>query len=354
MKTFDRADYTRKSEAAIAPIAPRPRVLKADRSGIAASVPQPPATWTPPPQGAPREVPHENEVLGQWPGALAERHGVIFSYEFTMQPIPGIGERGRLVMSAQRVDLRTGKKVGAVKKLWPLIAKPDRHHATQPDQVPTPLAALTSDGNRLALRDPAEPARLDIWAEDFSRVGGLKPYGDVAVDWLGWSADGKLLVISGGALTAWDIESGKAYYEVKGGYRGPADYGPGRKWLAVAADEAVDLIDLGSGKCLGRFRRDGAGLLFLSVAVAPDGKSLSAVRPGVTAPRPGTRNPTAYVADLWDLTTGRATSVPFGETFLQVDSWSTPRHLLAASGMNVALIDASLPELPRSVVLPGM
>src|SRR5262249_59342410 len=104
--------------------------------------------------------------------------------------------------------------------------------------------------------------------------------------------------------------------------------GSGRKWLAAATPESVDLIDVASGKCLGRCRCAKVAESFVTVAVGPDGKLLAAVRPGSNPPGRGVKKPSAYVAHLWDLKTGGERTVPFGEGARQCAHCSAAPHCL--------------------------
>jgi len=246
-----------------------------------------------------------------------------------------------------RVDLKNGKPLGVV-TLWPWILPPDKSRTNlKSDLPPTPLAALTADGKRIAVRDPADDARVDAWSDDGKRLFGLKPYDRYRVDWLGWSAGGKLLTQGEGKVTAWDAASGKAVFEVEGGYDGPVALAPGRAWLAACRAEVVDLLDAETGRCLGRCKPAVAGGAAAAVAVASDGQGVAIARPAAKEPdrKGGGRS---FLADVWNLADGKATSAAFGTGRLELFHWAAPRHVLAVSGIrgdsgvSPELIDARL------------
>ncbi len=231
--------------------------------------------------------------------------------------------------------------------LWPWsdpIGEP-WYQYSESRPAPPHVAALTADGARLAVRDPANPRRVDAWTEDGTRLGGLEPYGETRIDWVGWSGGGKLLTLGGGTLSAWDIDTGKAVYEVTGEYTTPAEHGPQRQWVAVASRDGIDLVDAESGRCLARCRRTAAGEPYETLAVSPDGKGLAALRPGVTPPRAGSTESTEWICDVWALTNGRHTSVPVGHKPLQLLGWYSPKHIWVASKFKVEMIDTALGDV---------
>jgi hypothetical protein len=126
---------------------------------------------------------------------------------------------------------------------------------------------------------------LDVWQLSGSRLLSLTPYEPAsALEWLGWSADGRLLTVGGGRLTAWDIDEGRAVYEAAiSGSNLAAVLSPGRTWVAVATKGGVFLFDTAGGRCLGRLETgDPATEGWIALAVSPDGKRLC----GLTRRRP--------------------------------------------------------------------
>jgi hypothetical protein len=323
---FDRAAYRAKAAPVLASVAPRPPAAVGDRKGLKPLKPEPPAGWTAPPAARPPEPSAAKLSLPAWPAALTPAHAAVITFDFERLP------RFQYSVNWHRYDLRAGKKEGAKLQLWPW-AEMSTRHVTMIEKFPTPPTALTDDGRLLALRDPADPARVDVWDADGKRLAGMVPYGQgVAVEWLGWSGDGRLLTLAGGRLTGWDWKATRAVWEVEGGYARPVAQPPGGAWVAAPAGDAVDLLDAGTGRCLARCKAP-PGDAYLALAVAPDGKALAAARP---EKRPAPQH--AFTADVWDLTDGKVASVSFGEGKFEFLHWSTPDHLLACS-RNLDLID---------------
>jgi hypothetical protein len=208
--------------------------------------------------------------------------------------------------------------------------------------IPAPLAALTDDGKLLALRDPGDHARVDLWDDAGKRLGGMFPYGrGLPIEWLGWASDGGLLTLAGGRLTGWDWKAAKAVWEVEGGYSKPIAQPPGRAWLAAPAGAAVDLLDATTGRCLARCQAP-PGADYLDLAVSLDGKALAAARP---EKREG-REARMFTADLWDLTTGKVASIPFGVGQFEFLHWTGPDHVWGSTG-DLSVIDRRAGALVR-------
>jgi hypothetical protein len=177
--------------------------------------------------------------------------------------------------------------------------------------APGRIAALSLDGRRLAVVDPADPARFDVWDAAGKRLFGLRPYAEDAITWLGWSAGGQLLTACADLATGWDGDSGKAVFEIEGAYKTWA-LAPGGAWLVAAAPSgSLDFFDGATGRPLGRIAGSEKGQPF---SVSPDGKTL--VRPAGSG------------VQVWDLTTGKrspAAETPAGGA---LGPWVAPRRTL--------------------------
>ena len=174
-----------------------------------------------------------------------------------------------------------------------------------------PLAALSLDGKRLAMRDPNDNSRVDVWDQDGKRLVGIVPYDPkTTIDWLGWGKDGKLLTLGAGRLMGWEIDGARAAYEVDGNYLSPPQIAPAGAWLALTGAEHVDLIDAATGKCLGRCQTSKAkGGWYGPAVLSPDGKALVRMRNGRLMDPSDPRRGSYAAGFVWDTTTGKLESV---------------------------------------------
>jgi hypothetical protein len=327
-------------------VAARPAVAPGNREGLKANPPEPPAAWEAPP-ASDWTKPGPAGWLPAWPTAVAGDHAAVVRYEQVDKKVRQYGKRQRYFrMSWDRDDLATGKKAGPTVPLWPWANDPnllsDDPFAHVPTPPPTTVAALTADGERLALVDPNEPHRVDVWDASGERTGFYAAPEGAVVDWLGWSADGKLLALSAGALTAWDAREAKAVWETDGGYRPPVEMARGGRWAAFHAGTHVDLVDAATGRCLGRCRAREDIASPRAFSLSPDARRLIVM----TKKDPYTRSPDGayefYSGTVWDLATGAAESFPFGTRLanqfndLHDARWIDPEHFAAfMTGLSV-------------------
>ncbi|MCI0642163.1 MAG: hypothetical protein L0Y72_17560 [Gemmataceae bacterium] len=330
---YDEKTVLDRGGAKLSAVAGRPTAKQAVRGGAAVGPPQPPEDWTMPPAVAAFETPGDVATMPSWPTVFAETSAADLRPKYQEQPTR------REEMFWHALDPKTGQAVGKERLLYPWVYPP---HEWQDSMKPhdIPPAALSADGKRIAVIDPANHDRVDAWDQDGKHQGAIVPCPDYCVDWIGWSAAGKLLTLSHGKMAAWDVATGKTSYEVDGGYPGPVALAPGRGWVAVCGTDAVDLIDAETGRCHGRCRPKSAGGGFVGVSIAPDGKHLAAARPLVLPPDPKERDPaqgppsrraTSLMGDIWDLSTGTPVEIPFGIGRLQFLQWRSQRLLLAGS-----------------------
>jgi hypothetical protein len=316
----------------------RPEVAMGNRGGVTVKQPAPPAAWQRPP-AAEWTKPEAGAWLPEWPAAIGGSQGAVIRYVQIDKPVRPYGTKQRYFqMIWDRYDLSTGKRLGSPLALWPWANDPSLLPENPAAQIPTPppttCAALTADGETLAVVDPNEPHRIDLWNTKGQRTGYYAAAEGAVIQWLGWSADGKLLSLASGVLTAWDARAAKALWEVSGGYRLPSELARGSKWGAFHAGSHVDLIDTTSGQCLGRCRVQQSIADPVALSLSPDARRLLVVtkRPQFTRSLDGAYE--FYSGTLWDLTTGAAQAVPFGTTvankFNDMHSvgWITPDHFI--------------------------
>jgi hypothetical protein len=318
--TADAAFFQAKAGPALAAAAPRPASAPADRSAVRVVVPEATAWAVPmPPAFQPGPL-GPDARLPRWPDAWSDADVALIN--FTRHS----GEsRARFEVLWARHDPATGRAVGAPVSLWPWT-ETDPGVEPQADDV---RAALSADGELLALRDPADAKRLDVWDAAGRRLTGFVPNTGADIDWLGFAGPGTLLTLSGGRLTGWQWRSAKAIFEVEGGYEGPCHFPPGRAWLAAPAAAHVDVLDTKDGRLLGRCADEGIAA-WHHTSLSPDGKLLLRTTVG-DQPVPGNPPRSAFV--LWDLPTGKMLSAvntavsPATRVY-----WCAPRRFLTIHG----------------------
>lgn len=243
-----------------------PAPATADRSKVTSLRLQPPAAWGVKPAAEP---PRPAGPLPRWPHAFAATEAAVITEGLFWK----------------RIDLSTGTEIGTSINLWPELSRSS-------EQMAWPQAALTRNGQKLALIDAKDPARVDAWDTTGKRLIGLRPYDDEPILWHGWSADGKLLTASGGRLTGWDAETGQAAYEVTGNFAWLST-APGAHWvLAMTPARHLFFLDTATGQCLGHIP---ASPSFPEHSLSPDGNTLVRLGQGLNV-------------QVWDLQTGQRKS----------------------------------------------
>jgi hypothetical protein len=340
---FDQQTVRDRAGPALTLLAQRPPPRPADRAAVKVVRPEPPAAWAVPAAGKPAAALAADTSLPDWPATFGDSSAAVITFARQTQP------ELRWEVHWQRLDLRTGKPLGQPLVLWPWATLPGKA-----DPPTVPPAALTADGKRLALADLSDAARVDIWDDAGTRLLGLVPDPNrKAIDWLGWSGDGRLLTLAGGKLTAWDVPAGKAVYEVAGEYKAPLQLAPGRAWLVAPAEAHVDLLDTATGRCLGRCREEGLDKDWHGCSLSPDGRTLVRTRDGDLVDRRAPQMGQRARAHVWDLTTGKhAGSFQFGSAPAVQMFWCNPRQFLVAPHGNAGLIDLDAQAVVCSYDLP--
>jgi hypothetical protein len=319
--TADAAALREKAAPALAAAALRPAPAKADRAA-ARAVTAEAGPWAVPAPAAYAPTPLSPDArLPRWPDAWGDGQAAFINFTLRSN-----GTDVRYEAAWTRHDPASGQPVGAPLVLWPWSER-DPGAQPRPDEV---RAALTPDGNTLALRDPADPKRLDVWDTTGRRLTGFVPYPDREVEWLGFVSGDTLLTLAGGRLTAWEWRTARAIFEVDGGYEGPCLFPPGRAWVAAPAAAHVDFLDAKSGRVLGRCAADDGTATWHHTSLSPDGKLLLRTTSGVPVVQ-GNPPPALFV--LWDLTTGK--ELPAVGTAVAPATnvyWCAPRRFLTVHG----------------------
>jgi hypothetical protein len=242
-----------------------PPPLAGDRSKATTIRLQPPTAWSVKPAA---EVARPTGPLPLWPDAFAESEAAVIDEN----------------LSWKRYDLNTGQTIGEPIELWP--GQP------RPKERVQPMAALARDGKRLALVDPRDLTRVDVWDTSGKRLIGLRPYEGEPIFWHGWSADGKLLTADGGRLTAWNAQTGQAAFEVTGKFARFMT-APAAEWmLAMTPARHLFFVDTANGQILGHIP---ASTSCPEHTLSPDGKMLVRLGRGLNL-------------QVWDLQTGKRKS----------------------------------------------
>jgi hypothetical protein len=305
---------------------PRPAAVAADRTGV--PKPVAPSGWNVPVDawGEPTaltagrfKVDGGADYVMPWAGRSA-----LSALSVLRMETP----RDRYALRWNRADVATGQAEPPV-ELWP--------SALPPGQVPVAgygqfLGDHTADGSRIAVRDPANPGRVDIWDRSGKRLVGLVPYGlEVEIEAIAWAGDNRLITGGGGRTTGWDIPGAKAVFEVTG-YVGPHVLSPNRKWIGLQYEGNLDLYETATGKPLGRLDRSNpGGKPWQGFAVSRDGSQLAAVE----LARPATNDlPAVWAFATWDVQTGKVKETGrifsgYGPKVADNPMWIGPRLLLA-------------------------
>lgn len=309
---LDWSKAVEKVKPIVALLVPRPPAGPGDRAGVVAQKPQAPEAWTPPPFAAAPAVPAEGDdpaamhQFAVWPVSFGDDRAAVVRY------VPKAQYRKRWEVWLDLLDRTTGKRAAPAAKLWDWAFLPEEagsggDEVANPGTMgPAPLpavAALRPDAGLFALVDPNDPRRVDVFESTGERVLGLVPYADRRIDWLGWTRT-HLLTVGEGRLTAWDPSSGKALFEVEGGYTHAGAVSPDRRWVVLWTGKHADVLDTATGKCLGRCQAGGFSGRLEAFTLSPDGRRLAAAFTGW--PTALALNGPGYTAVVWNLETGKA------------------------------------------------
>jgi WD40 repeat protein len=188
--------------------------------------------------------------------------------------------------------------------------------------------AVSPDGKTLVISGNANRAHLiDIaTGKELRQFEGPNPAPHLkpgfermrteAVYWFVFSPDGKLLAATGkDSVCAWDVQTGKLRYEIKGS-RGHLAFSPDGHYLACGNEEAIQLFEAGSGEAVRQFERHAGSIRAL--AFSPDGRIVAGAE--------------AYSISLWDVATGKHLHAFAGHEHPAVSLAFAPNGASLASG----------------------
>ncbi len=280
-------------------------------------------------------------ALGAKPAPLGGKAGDIVRILFSAP----VAAKAVVLTAAGADALGAGKQVHAARYDLlggQLLNESDLFTAEFPrDRLATLDADLSPDGSLLAVREPRNGKRIDIYSmTDGKHVVGWLPYekeGDGAVQWFAFLDGERLLTLGAGKLTLWNVPECRAVYSA-GFVRGAPALSPGRKYLAAFTGSGFEVLEAATGERVGQILRPNA-VAVQAAAFRPDGRELAAV----LATTDGTR------LARWDATTGAAKdefAVPPGMGALE---WCGPNDVL----FDQTLIDLELKQPIALYNLPG-
>jgi hypothetical protein len=230
---------------------------------------RPPAAWSVPARAAVAPVPLTASMTVPEAGVLLVAGGRVAILTQTEHDKP----KPRITTEVTHLDLQKGTTVGETLVLRSDLVKPVPGSVRPQEPAPDTLVADLSPTGAIAVRDPADATRVDAWDAAGKWMIGLRPYEHQPLVAVGWSADGKLLTVGGGRMTAWELPSGKAVYELTCGSAGAA-LTPDHSLIAVGAEGHIDVFDTATGACRGRLD---CPQQLLALGVSADGQHLAAL-----------------------------------------------------------------------------
>ena len=188
--------------------------------------------------------------------------------------------------------------------------------------------ALSDDGNTLLVRQVSDAfgngEQLEFWSitGKYKRLAMFKPYEgaskhDAAVKHALFAGPNQLVTSNaGGSVVAWEVSSGKPLYQLSGQRDAAPTLSADGKFLAVATDQEVAILDVAAGKAVALLPVKSLG--HAAVAFSPDGKRLAHGNMGVMT--------------IFDLTTGqqeKSFDAPFVNLNDAAFCWADTDHVLA-------------------------
>jgi WD40 repeat protein len=205
-------------------------------------------------------------------------------------------------------------------RVWNMASGKELRRLEQPGSVS--VVAFSHDGKTLAaggldLSGVASPTgRFGIGhIESWDATAGFKPRRRIRVDGEVHSIafapdDRKLVSAQSMSIRLWDLATGAEVQRCEDQSAQTYSLAISADGMTVAvgaADEAIRLCDIATGRVVRRFRVDPDVLATETVALSPDGKTLAATGMGLACdPKTGIKTvPKGF--DMWDLATGQRT-----------------------------------------------
>jgi hypothetical protein len=308
-----------------------------DRSALRTVEVRPPAVWSVPAPKAAAPVAAAAPLTVPGPGVLLFAGDRVALVSSTSHEKP----KSHVTTEVTHLDLRKGTVAETV--VLRSVVEGAKPAGPQVQRTSSALVADLSPSGAVAVGDYADPARVDAWDAAGKWIASLRP-ADQELTWAGWSADGKLLTLCGGRLTAWELPACKAVYEM------PAlgvhlALTPDHTLLVVGTANRMDVLDAATGECRGRID---CPAQVLSLAVSADGQHVAALLPAKRGAGMNVQPAAPQEGDFhylmkgggwrqvraWGLADGK----PKGEAHVRVPNsllrWVGPRQVLAGGDYN--------------------
>lgn len=294
---------------------PRPKPVTPDRTAIA--VPAAAVTWSVSVAGetAPPAFDHQGR-FDRWPDAWGESEAAVIR--------SGTAPTANALRHVEwvRHDLKTGVAAAPV-VLWPWAScKPLAREIIMPM-----VAALTRGGERLALCDPDDASRIDVFDDKGKWLTGFHPSVKSRVEWLAWCTPTRLLTKANHRVTGWEMPACKAMFEIADFPDSPL-LPPSRTWMARAMADRVEFFDTATGRTLGRCTATTPGN-WRHTSLSLDGRTLVRVTEGYPSIPDEPKSPLGSRVRTWDLATGQERPAVFFDRIIDYRTgWSGPRRMV--------------------------
>ncbi len=260
--------------------------------------------------------------LAGWPTVWTDAH----AGDVRVVGQPMVGAVHRVVWVKH--DLKTGRAAEPI-ALWPWVTQKEKSTA----RFRPPLAAATRAGDKIALRDPNDESRLDLFDSEGKRLVGFQPHAGM-VDWLAWCGPDRLLTKSHDIVVGWEMPACKALFELTDCATEPL-VAPSGGWLARVGAARVDFVDAATGRGLGSIATPNAGA-WTHTSISPDGQRLVRAATGDHKKLGVADSGLGSRLHAWDLATGKEKSIASVPVAIDARAaWVSPRRLVAMNSLSI-------------------